>query len=67
MAAKRSSGTAPAPASSSPPAPGPAGEAESVCVFHKQAFEYISIALRIDEEEKGVPGSVTGQTLPWDA
>ncbi|XP_051037810.1 spastin isoform X3 [Phodopus roborovskii] len=52
MAAKRSSGTAPAPASPSPPAPGPGGEAESVRVFHKQAFEYISIALRIDEEEK---------------
>ncbi|XP_075811086.1 spastin isoform X3 [Microtus pennsylvanicus] len=52
MAAKRSSGTAPAPASSSAPAPGPGGEAESVRVFHKQAFEYISIALRIDEEEK---------------
>ncbi|XP_034370119.1 spastin isoform X4 [Arvicanthis niloticus] len=53
MAAKRSSGTAPAPASLSPPAPAPGGEAESVRVFHKQAFEYISIALRIDEEEKG--------------
>uniref|UniRef100_A0A8L2QK18 Spastin n=1 Tax=Rattus norvegicus TaxID=10116 RepID=A0A8L2QK18_RAT len=53
MAAKRSSGTAPAPASPSTPAPGPGGEAESVRVFHKQAFEYISIALRIDEEEKG--------------
>lgn len=53
MAAKRSSGAAPAPASPSPPAPGPGGEAESVRVFHKQAFEYISIALRIDEEEKG--------------
>uniref|UniRef100_A0ABK0KYD6 Spastin n=1 Tax=Rattus norvegicus TaxID=10116 RepID=A0ABK0KYD6_RAT len=52
MAAKRSSGTAPAPASPSTPAPGPGGEAESVRVFHKQAFEYISIALRIDEEEK---------------
>ncbi|XP_052042252.1 spastin isoform X3 [Apodemus sylvaticus] len=52
MAAKRSSGAAPAPASPSPPAPGPGGEAESVRVFHKQAFEYISIALRIDEEEK---------------
>ncbi|XP_021518374.1 spastin isoform X3 [Meriones unguiculatus] len=52
MAAKWSSGTAPAPASPSPPAPGPGGEAESVRVFHKQAFEYISIALRIDEEEK---------------
>ncbi|XP_032764816.1 spastin isoform X1 [Rattus rattus] len=52
MAAKRSSGTAPAPASPSAPAPGPGGEAESVRVFHKQAFEYISIALRIDEEEK---------------
>lgn len=56
MAAKRSSGTAPAPASPSPPAPGPGGEAESVRVFHKQAFEYISIALRIDEEEKGTRG-----------
>lgn len=53
MAAKRSSGTAPASASPSAPAPGPGGEAESVRVFHKQAFEYISIALRIDEEEKG--------------
>lgn len=56
MAAKRSSGTAPAPASLSPPAPAPGGEAESVRVFHKQAFEYISIALRIDEEEKGTGG-----------
>lgn len=56
MAAKRSSGAAPAPASPSPPAPGPGGEAESVRVFHKQAFEYISIALRIDEEEKGTRG-----------
>nr|3EAB_A Chain A, Spastin [Homo sapiens]3EAB_B Chain B, Spastin [Homo sapiens]3EAB_C Chain C, Spastin [Homo sapiens]3EAB_D Chain D, Spastin [Homo sapiens]3EAB_E Chain E, Spastin [Homo sapiens]3EAB_F Chain F, Spastin [Homo sapiens] len=27
-------------------------EAERVRVFHKQAFEYISIALRIDEDEK---------------
>lgn len=56
MAAKRSSGTAPAPASPSPSAPGPGGETESVRVFHKQAFEYISIALRIDEEEKGTGG-----------
>ncbi|XP_021530101.2 spastin isoform X4 [Aotus nancymaae] len=53
MAAKRSSGAAPAPASASPPAPVPGGEAERVRVFHKQAFEYISIALRIDEDEKG--------------
>lgn len=60
MAAKRSSGTAPAPASPSAPAPGPGGEAESVRVFHKQAFEYISIALRIDEEEKGT--GVRGET-----
>uniref|UniRef100_A0A2K5Q6A9 microtubule-severing ATPase n=1 Tax=Cebus imitator TaxID=2715852 RepID=A0A2K5Q6A9_CEBIM len=52
MAAKRSSGAAPAPASASPPAPVPGGEAERVRVFHKQAFEYISIALRIDEDEK---------------
>ncbi|KAI2522962.1 spastin isoform X4 [Gorilla gorilla gorilla] len=53
MAAKRSSGAAPAPASASAPAPVPGGEAERVRVFHKQAFEYISIALRIDEDEKG--------------
>uniref|UniRef100_A0A2I3HLN0 Spastin n=1 Tax=Nomascus leucogenys TaxID=61853 RepID=A0A2I3HLN0_NOMLE len=52
MAAKRSSGAAPAPASASAPAPVPGGEAERVRVFHKQAFEYISIALRIDEDEK---------------
>lgn len=51
MAAKRSSSAA--PASSSPPAPVPGGEAERVRAFHKQAFEYISIALRIDEDEKG--------------
>lgn len=50
MAAKRSSSAA--PASSSPPAPVPGGEAERVRAFHKQAFEYISIALRIDEDEK---------------
>uniref|UniRef100_A0A452RXZ3 microtubule-severing ATPase n=1 Tax=Ursus americanus TaxID=9643 RepID=A0A452RXZ3_URSAM len=31
----------------------PGGEAERVRAFHKQAFEYISIALRIDEDEKG--------------
>ncbi|KAJ8779933.1 hypothetical protein J1605_012102 [Eschrichtius robustus] len=53
MAAKRSSGAAPAPASASPPAPVPGGEAERVRAFHKQAFEYISVALRIDEDEKG--------------
>ncbi|XP_030882127.1 spastin isoform X4 [Leptonychotes weddellii] len=53
MAAKRSSRAAPAPASASPPAPVPGGEAERVRAFHKQAFEYISIALRIDEDEKG--------------
>ncbi|XP_040080516.1 spastin isoform X3 [Oryx dammah] len=50
MAAKRSSGAA--PASASPPAPVPGGEAERVRAFHKQAFEYISVALRIDEDEK---------------
>ncbi|VTJ76155.1 Hypothetical predicted protein [Marmota monax] len=53
MAAKRSSRAAPTPASASPPAPEPGGEAEHVRAFHKQAFEYISIALRIDEDEKG--------------
>ncbi|XP_031322671.1 spastin isoform X4 [Camelus dromedarius] len=53
MAAKRSSGAAPAPASASPPPPLPGGEAERVRAFHKQAFEYISVALRIDEDEKG--------------
>ncbi|XP_044628150.1 spastin isoform X4 [Equus asinus] len=53
MAAKRSSRATPAPASASPPAPVPGGEAERVRAFHKQAFEYISIALRIDEDEKG--------------
>ncbi|XP_046297546.1 spastin isoform X3 [Marmota monax] len=52
MAAKRSSRAAPTPASASPPAPEPGGEAEHVRAFHKQAFEYISIALRIDEDEK---------------
>ncbi|XP_028371294.1 spastin isoform X3 [Phyllostomus discolor] len=52
MAAKRSSPAAPASASPSPPAPVPGGEAERVRAFHKQAFEYISIALRIDEDEK---------------
>lgn len=57
MAAKRSSRAAPAPASASPPAPVPGGEAESVRAFHKQAFEYISIALRIDEDEKGKCGA----------
>ncbi|XP_060042811.1 spastin isoform X3 [Erinaceus europaeus] len=54
MAAKRSSGAAapPAAAAAAPP-PEPAGEAESlVRAFHKQAFEYISIALRIDEDDK---------------
>ncbi|XP_039106235.1 spastin isoform X4 [Hyaena hyaena] len=53
MAAKRSSRAAPAPAAASPPAPVPGGEAERVRAFHKQAFEYISVALRIDEDEKG--------------
>ncbi|XP_012369342.1 spastin [Octodon degus] len=53
MAAKRSSRAAPAPTSASPPAPEPGGEAERVRAFHKQAFEYISVALRIDEDEKG--------------
>ncbi|XP_069925371.1 spastin isoform X3 [Oryctolagus cuniculus] len=52
MAAKRSSRAAPAPASASPPEPVPGGEAERVRAFHKQAFEYISVALRIDEDEK---------------
>ncbi|XP_053444014.1 spastin isoform X4 [Nycticebus coucang] len=52
MAAKRSSRAAPTPSSASPPAPVPGGETESVRAFHKQAFEYISIALRIDEDEK---------------
>ncbi|XP_074187960.1 spastin isoform X4 [Rhinolophus sinicus] len=51
MAAKRSSPAT--PASASPPAPVPGGEAERVRAFHKQAFEYISVALRIDEDEKG--------------
>ncbi|XP_040848967.1 spastin isoform X4 [Ochotona curzoniae] len=53
MAAKRSSRASPAPASASPPEPVPGGEAERVRAFHKQAFEYISIALRIDEDDKG--------------
>ncbi|XP_062934602.1 spastin isoform X5 [Cynocephalus volans] len=53
MAAKGNSRAAPASASASPPAPVPGGEAERVRAFHKQAFEYISIALRIDEDEKG--------------
>ncbi|XP_040848966.1 spastin isoform X3 [Ochotona curzoniae] len=52
MAAKRSSRASPAPASASPPEPVPGGEAERVRAFHKQAFEYISIALRIDEDDK---------------
>lgn len=60
MAAKRSSRATPAPASASPPAPVPGGEAERVRAFHKQAFEYISIALRIDEDEKGNWGSGGG-------
>ncbi|XP_075391453.1 spastin isoform X2 [Tenrec ecaudatus] len=53
MAAKRSSRAPPAPAPASPPAPVPGGEAERVRALHKQAFEYISLALRIDEDEKG--------------
>ncbi|XP_042552541.1 spastin isoform X1 [Dipodomys spectabilis] len=52
MAAKGSSGAAPPPASPSAPMPAPGGEAERVRAFHKQAFEYISVALRIDEDEK---------------
>ncbi|ELK27260.1 Spastin [Myotis davidii] len=48
MAAKRSSLTAPA----SPPLPVPGAEAEFIRAFHKQAFEYISVALHIDEDEK---------------
>ncbi|XP_020828026.1 spastin isoform X4 [Phascolarctos cinereus] len=61
MAAKRSTraaataATGPGAAASAPaPPPVPAGgEAERVRAFHKQAFEYISFALRIDEDEKG--------------
>ncbi|XP_023411016.1 spastin isoform X3 [Loxodonta africana] len=53
MAAKRSSRAAPASAPASPPVPVSGGEADHVRAFHKQAFEYISIALRIDEDEKG--------------
>ncbi|XP_070285058.1 spastin isoform X4 [Myotis yumanensis] len=53
MAAKRSSPTAPAAASPPLPVPVPGAEAELVRAFHKQAFEYISVALRIDEDEKG--------------
>ncbi|KAM9065909.1 spastin isoform 5-T5 [Sarcophilus harrisii] len=63
MAAKRSTraaataATGPgATAAASAPAPQPVpagGEAERVRAFHKQAFEYISFALRIDEDEKG--------------
>uniref|UniRef100_A0A8D2BB57 microtubule-severing ATPase n=1 Tax=Sciurus vulgaris TaxID=55149 RepID=A0A8D2BB57_SCIVU len=52
MASKRSSRAPPAPASPSPHAPAPGGVAEHVQAFHKLAFEYISIALRIDEAEK---------------
>ncbi|KAM9065908.1 spastin isoform 4-T4 [Sarcophilus harrisii] len=62
MAAKRSTraaataATGPgATAAASAPAPQPVpagGEAERVRAFHKQAFEYISFALRIDEDEK---------------
>ncbi|XP_036607006.1 spastin isoform X4 [Trichosurus vulpecula] len=62
MAAKRSTraaataATGPGAAAASAPAPPPVpagGEAERVRAFHKQAFEYISFALRIDEDEKG--------------
>ncbi|XP_072490223.1 spastin isoform X1 [Notamacropus eugenii] len=61
MAAKRSTraaatvATGPGAAAASAPAPPPVpagGEAERVRAFHKQAFEYISFALRIDEDEK---------------
>ncbi|KAM9065907.1 spastin isoform 3-T3 [Sarcophilus harrisii] len=49
MAAKRSTRAA----ATAAPQPVPAGgEAERVRAFHKQAFEYISFALRIDEDEK---------------
>jgi spastin len=52
MAAKRTSGASQALASPSPPpAPISGGKAERVQAFHKQAFEYISIALCIDEDE----------------
>ncbi|XP_007476106.1 spastin isoform X4 [Monodelphis domestica] len=63
MAAKRStraaataatgSGAAAAASASAPPPVPAGGEAERVRAFHKQAFEYISFALRIDEDEKG--------------
>ncbi|XP_001371504.1 spastin isoform X1 [Monodelphis domestica] len=62
MAAKRStraaataatgSGAAAAASASAPPPVPAGGEAERVRAFHKQAFEYISFALRIDEDEK---------------
>ncbi|XP_044519631.1 spastin isoform X4 [Gracilinanus agilis] len=63
MAAKRSTraaataatgpGAAAAASASAPPPVPAGGEAERVRAFHKQAFEYISFALRIDEDEKG--------------
>lgn len=68
MAAKRSSRASPAPASASPPEPVPGGEAERVRAFHKQAFEYISIALRIDEDDKGTeggPGRAGRRGVAW--
>ncbi|XP_044519630.1 spastin isoform X3 [Gracilinanus agilis] len=62
MAAKRSTraaataatgpGAAAAASASAPPPVPAGGEAERVRAFHKQAFEYISFALRIDEDEK---------------
>lgn len=39
-------------AAGSTPAP-PAGEADRVRAFHKRAFECISLALRIDEDDQG--------------
>nr|XP_033792414.1 spastin isoform X1 [Geotrypetes seraphini] len=55
MAAKRTAAT---PATASTAAPGrnteePGKEDEKVRAHHKQAFQYISLALRIDEDEKG--------------
>ncbi|XP_055981436.1 spastin isoform X4 [Sorex fumeus] len=59
-AARAAPGPAPGPAPGTGPGPGPgpapapaAGEAEAVRARHKQAFEYISVALRIDEDDQG--------------
>ncbi|XP_055981429.1 spastin isoform X3 [Sorex fumeus] len=58
-AARAAPGPAPGPAPGTGPGPGPgpapapaAGEAEAVRARHKQAFEYISVALRIDEDDQ---------------